>query len=72
MKRLWIISAKNTAGEWLYYCESATQGNRMVPNADSLACRFSPLSKARVKAVFLEEEYPRLKHWVIYEATANG
>lgn len=63
MKTQWVICAQSGNGLWLYYCESETQGNSMIPNAGSYARKFGTRVSAIRKAEALSETWKGLSHW---------
>lgn len=48
-----------------FYCESPTQGSRMVPDSESYAKLFTFRKDAEEKLVDLKERYKGIKEWQI-------
>ena len=69
-KPKWIITAQNSAGDWLYYCENLSQGGRMVPNAESMARTFGSRLTAIRYACGISKKYcwSGLKNWAAITA----
>lgn len=62
------IFALRSCGERLYYCDSPTQGERMVPHANSIAYLFSDKKSAKAKLKRLQMVYHGLNTWHIFQA----
>ena len=64
----YIISGKS-GPETKFYCESATQGGRMVPNAYSMAYAFSSEEEANRKLLHLQAFYKGITEWKVTPKT---
>ena len=69
MEKQWVICAQSSNGMWLYYCDSDTQGECMVPNAESYATRFSNRLSAIRKAETIAASWKGLSHWQAISVT---
>ena len=59
----YVIAAQRPNGEVMYYCESATQEGKMVPNAQSIAYEFTTTAEAQAKINELQAKYNGLINW---------
>ena len=67
MKRArWIITAQSGSREWLYYCADESQGERMVPSAESYAARLQSKTAALRKALAMSDTWKGLHGWTVY------
>ena len=69
MKKQWVICAQSGNGMWSFYCDSDTQGEIMVPNAESYAVVFGNRLSAIRKAEVLADSWKGLSHWQAISAT---
>jgi hypothetical protein len=60
-----IILAYRPNSETLYFCKSDTQGEKMIPNALSMAYVFPSESEANEKMNQLSQKYKGLRWWEI-------
>jgi hypothetical protein len=58
--REYIVTAKRSSGETLFLCWSPTQGERMVPNAQSMASRLQGKQVAQLYIDRLSKQYKGL------------
>ena len=63
----WIISARRSNGESVSFCDSATQGENMVPNSSDYARTFKSKEEAIPKMEALKAKYKGLTDWEIEE-----
>jgi len=60
-----VISAQSINGVTKYYCKNATQGEKMIPSALSMAYLFADKEKAQQKMTALQQKYEGLKNWQV-------
>ena len=58
-----LIAANKFSGGALYYCNSASQGEKMIPFAYSMATRFDSIPKARQVIKRMTIKYKGLSNW---------
>ena len=61
--KAWKVCARSSSGQWLYLCESETQGKRMLPNAESLAREFPNRVSAIRAADKIRDSWKGLTNW---------
>ncbi len=54
-------------GERVFFCSSATQGDRMTPYAASIAYQFDTKKEAKNKMKSLENQYVGLVNWTVFQ-----
>lgn len=59
----WKVCAQSSNGMWLWLCDSPTQGERMVPGAESYASEFQSRIMAVRKADSMRDKWRGLAHW---------
>ena len=62
--KTYIIAAK-AGHKYVYFCNSSAQGEKMIPNAVSMAEKFTSIKEAREKIDYLSLKYKGLTEWKI-------
>ncbi len=59
----WILTATSSSGYRCYLIRSATQGDKMLSYAYSIATRFDTMQQARKNIKGLSKKYKGLTNW---------
>lgn len=63
-----LISARRSNGESVYYLNDATQGERMVPYAQSIAYQFDDKPHAKRVMAWIAQNYKGLNNWTVEDS----